>query len=203
MKENNKGRHNYKKNYKNDKSNKRDKEQKASNVNLFDKERIIFLNEEITDSLAKTIVEKLFKLDATNHKDIKLYINSPGGSVSSGLAIYDAIKYIKSDVSTIAIGRVASMASILLVAGTKGKRYAFPNSEIMIHEVSSTAFMTKVTEMKERLDHSQSLNNRLCRLIVKNTNLTMAQVKKNTVNKDTWYSAQKALRYGFVDKVLV
>ncbi len=203
MKENNKSRHNYKKNYKNDKSNKRDKEQKASNVNLFDKERIIFLNEEITDSLAKTIVEKLFKLDATNHKDIKLYINSPGGSVSSGLAIYDAIKYIKSDVSTIAIGRVASMASILLVAGTKGKRYAFPNSEIMIHEVSSTAFMTKVTEMKERLDHSQSLNNRLCRLIVKNTNLTMAQVKKNTVNKDTWYSAQKALRYGFVDKVLV
>lgn len=203
MKENNKSRHNYKKKYKNDKSNKRDKEQKASNVNLFDKERIIFLNEEITDSLAKTIVEKLFKLDATNHKDIKLYINSPGGSVSSGLAIYDAIKYIKSDVSTIAIGRVASMASILLVAGTKGKRYAFPNSEIMIHEVSSTAFMTKVTEMKERLDHSQSLNNRLCRLIVKNTNLTMAQVKKNTVNKDTWYSAQKALRYGFVDKVLV
>lgn len=203
MKENNKSRHNYKKNYKNDKSNKRDKEQKASNVNLFDKERIIFLNEEITDSLAKTIVEKLFKLDATNHKDIKLYINSPGGSVSSGLAIYDAIKYIKSDVSTIAIGRVASMASILLVAGTKGKRYAFPNSEIMIHEVSSSAFMTKVTEMKERLDHSQSLNNRLCKLIVKNTNLSMSQVKKNTVNKDTWYSAQKALRYGFVDRVLV
>lgn len=203
MKENNKSRHNYKKKYKNDKSNKRDKEQKASNVNLFDKERIIFLNEEITDSLAKTIVEKLFKLDATNHKDIKLYINSPGGSVSSGLAIYDAIKYIKSDVSTIAIGRVASMASILLVAGTKGKRYAFPNSEIMIHEVSSSAFMTKVTEMKERLDHSQSLNNRLCKLIVKNTNLSMSQVKKNTVNKDTWYSAQKALRYGFVDKVLV
>lgn len=203
MEEKNKSRHNYKKNYKNDKSNKRDKEQKASNVNLFDKERIIFLNEEITDSLAKTIVEKLFKLDATNHKDIKLYINSPGRSVSSGLAIYDAIKYIKSDVSTIAIGRVASMASILLVAGTKGKRYAFPNSEIMIHEVSSTAFMTKVTEMKERLDHSQSLNNRLCKLIVKNTNLSMSQVKKDTVNKDTWYSAQKALRYGFVDKVLV
>lgn len=203
MEEKNKSRHNHKKNYKNDKSNKRDKEQKASNINLFDKERIIFLNEEITDSLAKTIVEKLFKLDATNHKDIKLYINSPGGSVSSGLAIYDAIKYIKSDVSTIAIGRVASMASILLVAGTKGKRYAFPNSEIMIHEVSSSAFMTKVTEMKERLDHSQSLNNRLCKLIVKNTNLSMAQVKKDTVNKDTWYSAQKALRYGFVDKVLV
>lgn len=203
MEEKNKSRHNHKRNYKNDKSNKRDKEQRASNINLFDKERIIFLNEEITDSLAKTIVEKLFKLDATNHKDIKLYINSPGGSVSSGLAIYDAIKYIKSDVSTIAIGRVASMASILLVAGTKGKRYAFPNSEIMIHEVSSSAFMTKVTEMKERLEHSQSLNNRLCKLIVKNTNLSMSQVKKDTINKDTWYSAQKALKYGFIDKVLM
>lgn len=203
MKEKNKSRHNYKKNYKNDKSNKKDKEQRASNINLFDKERIIFLNEEITDDLAKTIVEKLFKLDATNHKDIKLYINSPGGTVSSGLAIYDAIKYIKSDVSTIAIGRVASMASILLVAGTKGKRYAFPNSEIMIHEVTSSAYMTKVTEMKERFEHSQSLNNRLCKLLVKNTKLNMAQVKKDTINKDTWYSAQKALKYGFVDKVLV
>ncbi len=199
MKGNNKNRHSYKKKYKNDK---KDKEQKASSVNLFDKERIIFLNEEVTDSLAQTIVEKLFKLDATNHKDIKLYINSPGGSVSAGLAIYDAIKYIRSDVSTIAIGRVASMASILLVAGTKGKRYAFPNSEIMIHEVSSSAFMTKVSEMKERLDHSQSLNDRLCRLIVKNTKLNMTQVKKDTVNKDTWYSAHKALKYGFVDKVL-
>lgn len=199
MKGNNKNRHNYKKKYKNDK---KDKEQKASSVNLFDKERIIFLNEEVTDSLAQTIVEKLFKLDATNHRDIKLYINSPGGSVSAGLAIYDAIKYIRSDVSTIAIGRVASMASILLVAGAKGKRYAFPNSEIMIHEVTSSAYMTKVSEMKERLDHSQSLNDRLCRLIVKNTKLNMTQVKKDTVNKDTWYSAHKALKYGFVDKVL-
>lgn len=193
----------YKKNFKNKKKkDKRKEEKRASSINLFDNERIIFLNEEITDNLAKEIIEKLLKLDAVNHKDITMYINSPGGSVSSGLAIYDTMNYIKSDVSTICVGRAASMASILLVGGAKGKRLAFPNSEIMIHEVSSSVIFSKVTEMKERLDHSQSLNDRLCKLLVKNTNRTLSQIKKDTINKDSWYSSYKAKKYGFVDKVI-
>jgi len=166
------------------------------------KDRTIFLNEEITDDVAKDIVTKLLKFDEENHKTIKLYINSPGGSVSAGFAIYDCINYIKSDVSTIAIGRVASMATIILIGGTKGRRCAFPNSEIMIHEVSSSMLFTKLTEMKERVDHTSILNSRIMRLIVKNTNRTLAQVRKDTVNKDTWYSAQKAKRYDMIDKIL-
>ncbi len=184
------------------KKNKKKEETKASNINLFDKERIIFVNDEITDALAKEVIEKLLKLDAVSNKDITLYINSPGGSVSSGLAIFDTMRYVKSDIKTVAIGRVASMASILLVGGTKGKRYSFPNAEIMIHEVSSSALFAKVTEMKERLDHSQSLNDRLCRILVKNSNRTMSQIRKDTINKDTWYSSKRALEYGFIDKVL-
>ncbi len=196
----NKKRYNRNKKSKNNKNKK--KKEEASNINLYDKERIIFINDEITDALAKEVIEKLLKLDLANHKDIKLFINSPGGSVSSGLAIIDMMNYVKSDVSTIGIGRVASMASILLVSGAKGKRYCLENTEVMIHEVTSSALFTKVTEMKERFEHSQSLNNRLCRLIVKNTNRTMKQVKKDTVNKDSWFSSKTALKYGFIDKVL-
>jgi len=197
--EENKYRNKYKKHQK---KNKKKEEIKASNINLYDKERIIFINDEITDTLAKEVIEKLLKLDLANHKDIKVYINSPGGSVSAGLSIIDMMNYVKSDVSTICIGRAASMASILLVCGAKGKRYASANSEVMIHEVSTSALFSKVTELKERLDHSQSLNERLCKLLVKNTNRTLSQIKRDTVNKDSWYSAQRALKYGFVDKVL-
>lgn len=193
----NKCKDNYKKRTKNSKRKENKKEGRTS------EKRVIFINEEITDDSSKTIVMKLLKFDEINHKDIKIYINSPGGSVSAGLAIYDTIKYIKSNVSTIAIGRVASMATILLIAGTKGKRFSFPNAEIMIHETSASAFFTKVTEMKEQFEHAQSLNDRLCDLIVENTNRTVAQVKKDTVNKDSWYSSQKALEYGFIDKILM
>ena len=105
-----------------------------SDISLFE-ERIIFLNKEIDDECAREIIEKLLKLDIHNHRDITIYINSPGGSVSAGLAIYDTMNMIKSDVSTICIGRTASMASVLLVNGTKGKRYILPNAEVMIHEV--------------------------------------------------------------------
>ncbi len=185
------------------KQNKKKDETKASNINLYDKERIIFINDEITDILAKEVIEKLLKLDLVNHKDITLYINSPGGSVSAGLAIIDTMNYIKSDVSTICIGRAASMGSILLISGAKGKRYCTENAEVMIHEVSSSALFTKVTEMKERLDHSRSLNDRICKMIVKRTNMSMTQVKKDTVNKDSWYTSHKALKLGFVDRILV
>lgn len=195
--EENKHRNNYKK-----RSKKKD-ETRASSISLFDKERVIFINDEITDNLAKEVIEKLLKLDLVSHKDITLYINSPGGSVSAGLSIIDMMNYVKSDVSTICIGRAASMGSILLISGAKGKRYCTENSEVMIHEVSSSALFSKVTEMKERLDHSRSLNERICKMIVKCTNMSMAQVKKDTVNKDTWYPAKKALKYGFIDKVLV
>lgn len=105
-----------------------------SDISLFE-ERIIFLNKEIDDECAREIIEKLLKLDIHNHRDITIYINSPGESVSAGLAIYDTMNMIKSDVSTICIGRTASMASVLLVNGTKGKRYILPNAEVMIHEV--------------------------------------------------------------------
>ena len=176
-------------------------ELKPSKLSLFDKERTIFLNTDINDSMAKEIVEKLLQLDLVNHEDITLYINSPGGSVSAGLAICDAINYIKSDVSTVAIGRVASMGSIVLINGTKGKRYALPNSEVMIHEVSTIA-IGDVTTIKEHMKHAEIVNERLCKLLVKNSNRTLKQIKEATIKRDSWYSAQTCLKYGFVDKVL-
>ena len=176
-------------------------ELKPSKLSLFDKERTIFLNTDINDSMAKEIVEKLLQLDLVNHEDITLYINSPGGSVSAGLAICDAMNYIKSDVSTVAIGRVASMGSIILINGTKGKRYALPNSEVMIHEVSTIA-IGDVTRIKEQMKHAEIVNERLCKLLVKNSNRTLKQIKEATIKRDSWYSAQTCLKYGFVDKVL-
>lgn len=190
------------KNYKgkNNKKNKKE-EKKVSSIDLVSK-RIIYLDGEIDDKSAKDIIELLFKLDECNHKDITMYINSGGGSVSSGMAIYDVMNYIKSDVRTICIGRCASMGAILLLNGAKGKRYALPNSEVMIHEVSSMSF-GKVTEMKEKLDHSSSLNDKLHKIIADKTNLTLGQVRKKTTNKDVWLSARQALKLGFVDKILV
>ena len=186
------------------KCNKQNKKEelKPSKLSLFDKERTIFLNTDINDSMAKEIVEKLLQLDLVNHEDITLYINSPGGSVSAGLAICDAMNYIKSDVSTVAIGRVASMGSIILINGTKGKRYALPNSEVMIHEVSTLFIGGDITRIKEQMRHAEIVNECLCRLLVKNSNRTLKQIKEATVKRDSWYSAQTCLKYGFVDKVL-
>ena len=124
-------------------------------------------------------------MDACSHKDITMYINSSGGSVASGLAIYDIMNVIKSDIRTIGLGRCASMESVLIINGKKGKRYILENAEIMIHEVSSFS-SGKLTEMKERLDHTHSLNERLMRIIANKTNRTLKQVKQYTINKDSW-----------------
>lgn len=188
--------------YKNSKNkSKKQKEQKRVNsIDLLDK-RIIYLDGEIDDNVAKKIVELLLKLDMCSHKDITMYINSPGGSVSSGLAIYDVMNYIKSDIRTVGIGKCASMASILLINGTKGKRCLLPNAEVMIHEVSSIS-IGKVTEMQEKLDHSKILNERLYRIMASKTNRTIKQIKKDTFNKDKWISSNQALKYGFVDRIL-
>lgn len=173
---------------------------RLSSIDLFEK-RMVYLDGEIDDDSAKEIISKLLKLDLHNHNDITMYINSPGGSVTSGFAIYDAMNMIKSKVSTVCIGRCASMASVLLVNGAKGKRYILPNAEIMIHEVSSFNY-GKVTEMQEKLEHSKSLNQRLWEIIATKSKKSYLQIKKEATMKDKWYNAQEALKYGFVDKIL-
>lgn len=186
--------------YKNNYRKRKHKAKEVSSINLVEK-RIIYLDGEINDEVAKSTIELLLKLDMCNHRDITMYINSPGGSVSSGLAIYDVMNYIKSDIKTIGIGKCASMASILLINGTKGKRYLLPNAEVMVHEVSSFS-MGKVTEMQEKLDHSKILNERIYKIMASKTHRTINQIKKDTANKDSWMSSNKALHYGFVDKIL-
>ena len=191
---------NYK--YKNKKNEYKEKKKpKVSDIDLKEK-RIIYLDGEIDDKLAKEIIEILLKMDACNHNDITMYINSGGGSVSSGLAIYDVMSMIKSDVRTICIGRAASMASVLLINGAKGKRHILPHAEVMIHEVSSGTF-GKVTEMQEHLEHSKNLNTKLRKIIVDKTNLNWKLVKEYTINKDKWFNAKEAKYYGFVDKILL
>lgn len=173
---------------------------KLSSIDLLER-RVIYLAGEIDDECAREIIKKLLKLDIQSHKDITMYINSAGGSVASVLAIYDVMNMIKSDVSTIGIGKCASMASILLINGAKGKRYILPNAEVMIHEVSAWTF-GKVTEMQMKLDHSKSLNNKLWKIIADKTNRSFHQIKKDATNKDALMSSKLALKYGFVDKIL-
>lgn len=172
---------------------------KLSDIDLKER-RIIYLDGEIDDKLAKETIETLIRLDLCNHKDITMIINSPGGSVTSGLAIYDTMSAIKSDVSTVGIGRIASMATILLINGTKGKRYLLPNAEVMIHEVSSFNY-GKLAEMNDKLKHTRSLNEKLIKIIANKTNRTIKQLRKDTVNKDRWLTATTALKEGFVDKI--
>lgn len=189
----------YKKNKKKDYKTK--EKEKVSSIDLQEK-RIIYLDGDIDDELAKKIIESLLKMDACNHQDITMYINSPGGSVASGFAIYDIMNMIKSDVKTICIGRAASMACILLLNGATGKRMILPNAEIMIHEVSGGGVFGRVSQVEQHLDHSKSLNIKLRKIIVDTTKLSWKQVKEGTTNKDKWFTAEEAVKYGFVDKVL-
>ena len=164
------------------------------------KERIIFLSGEITDEIANTIVSELLYLDSINHNDISLYINSPGGSITSGMAIMDTMNYIKSDVSTICIGMAASMAAFLLSCGTKGKRYILPNAEVMIHQPLG-GVSGQATEIKIAAERILKLKDKLNKLLSKNTNQPLEKVQIDT-DRDYFMDANEAKEYGIIDKIL-
>lgn len=164
------------------------------------KDRIIFLSGEIDDDLSNMVISELLYLDSISNDEISLYINSPGGNITSGMAIYDTINYIKSDVSTICIGMAASMASILLSSGTKGKRYILPNSEVMIHQPLG-GVSGQATEIKIVADRILYLRDKLNNILANNTNKNIEQIKKDT-ERDYYLNAKEALEYGIVDKIL-
>ncbi len=164
------------------------------------KDRIIILNGEINDSLSNSVVAQLLYLDSLNNEDISLYINSPGGSISAGMAIYDTMNFIKSDVSTICIGMCASMGAFLLSSGTKGKRYALPNSEVMIHQPLGGA-EGQATEIKIAAEHIIKIRKRLNKILAKNTGKNLLKIERDT-ERDNYMDADSALEYGLIDKVL-
>ena len=165
------------------------------------KERIIFLGEEVNDVSASVIVAQLLFLEADDpDKDIQLYINSPGGSVTAGLAIYDTMQYIKCDVSTICMGLAASMGAFLLSSGAKGKRYALPNSEIMIHQPSGGA-KGQATDIKIVADQILKTKEKLNRILAENTGKPIDVIARDT-ERDNFMFAEEALEYGLVDKIL-
>ena len=165
-------------------------------------ERVIFLGEDVNEHTANLVVAQLLYLAYEDpKKDIKLYINSPGGSVYDGLAIYDTIQYIKPDVQTIGIGLQASMGAFLLSSGTKGKRVALPNSRIMIHQPSSGT-QGKVTDQEITLRESIYLKQRLNEILSKNTGQDISKIEKDA-DRDYWMSAEEAKKYGLIDEVRV
>jgi len=165
------------------------------------KERIIFLGGPITDAVANTIIAQLLFLDnMENIEDIKLYINSPGGSVSAGLAVYDTIQYVKSDVSTICIGMAASMGAVLLAAGKKGKRLSLPNSEIMLHQVMGGA-EGQASDIEISAKHILKIKDRINRILADHTLKPLKTIEKDT-DRDFYMSAEEAKKYGIVDKVI-
>ncbi len=164
------------------------------------KDRIVFLSGEITDDVANTIVSELLYLDSINHQDISLYINSPGGSITSGMAIFDTMNFIKSDISTICIGMAASMAAFLLSSGTKGKRYILPNAEVMIHQPLGGA-TGQATEIKIAAERILKLKKKLNEILSNNTNQNIKKIEQDT-ERDYFMNAKEALEYGIVDKIL-
>lgn len=165
------------------------------------KDRIIFLGEEVTDVSANLIVAQLLFLESEDPgRDIHLYINSPGGSVTAGMAIYDTMRYIKCDVSTICMGMAASMGAFLLAGGTKGKRLALPHSEIMIHQPSGGA-QGQATEIQIVADHILKTKHNLNSILAANTGQPLEKVAQDT-ERDNYMSAQEALEYGLIDKVI-
>lgn len=164
-------------------------------------DRIIFLNEEVNEATASVVVAQLLHLaneDPT--KDIQLYINSPGGSVYDGLAIYDTMQYIKPDVQTIGIGLQASMGAFLLASGAKGKRFALPNARVMIHQPSSGT-QGKVTDQEISLREALELKESLAKMMAENTGQKLDKVKAD-MERDCWMSADEAMKYGIIDEVI-
>lgn len=165
------------------------------------KERIIFLGEEVSDVSASVIVAQLLFLEADDpDKDIQLYINSPGGSVTAGMAIYDTMQYIKCDVSTVCIGMAASMGAFLLAGGKKGKRFALPNAEIMIHQPSGGA-QGQATEIQIAAEHILKTRKKLNDILAENTGQSLEVIKIDT-ERDNFMSAPEAKEYGLIDEVI-
>ncbi len=164
-------------------------------------DRIVFLSEEVNDTTASLVVAQLLYLEAQDpDKDIQFYINSPGGSVTAGMAIYDTMQYIKCDVSTICIGMAASMGAFLLSAGTKGKRYALPNAEIMIHQPSAGT-QGQVTDMAIHLKRLEIIKQRMNRILAENTGKSIETVTADC-ERDNFMTAEQAVEYGLIDKVI-
>jgi ATP-dependent Clp protease protease subunit len=165
------------------------------------KERIIFLGGVVDDNVANLVIAQLLFLDSQDSKrDVKLYVNSPGGSVTAGLAIYDTMQYIKSDVSTICVGMAASMAAVLLAAGKKGKRFALPNSEILLHQVMGQAGGQAV-EIEISAKHIIKIKERLNKILAKHTGQSLAKIEKDT-DRDFYLDADQAKDYGIVDEII-
>ena len=165
------------------------------------KERIIFLGEEVNDASASVIVAQLLFLESEDpEKDIHLYINSPGGSVTAGMAIYDTMQFIKCDVSTVCIGMAASMGAFLLAGGAKGKRMALPNAEIMIHQPSGGA-QGQATEIEISAKHILATKEKMARIMAENTGQDFEVVMADT-ERDTWKTAEEALEYGLIDRII-
>lgn len=166
------------------------------------KERIIFLADEVNDTTASLVIAQLLFLESEDpSKDISLYINSPGGSVSAGFGIYDTMNYIKCDVSTICVGMAASMGAFLLAGGTKGKRIALPNSEIMIHQpLGGLPGHNQATDMKIATDNILRTKERLNRILSANTDKSMEEIERDT-DRNNWMTADQALEYGLIDHI--
>mgnify|MGYP000660793970 CR=1 FL=1 len=164
-------------------------------------DRIIMLSDEVNDVTASLVVAQLLYLEGQDpDKDIQLYINSPGGSISAGMAVYDTMQYIKCDVSTICIGMAASMGSFLLAAGAKGKRLILPNSEVMIHQPMGGT-QGQASDIKIQADHILFIRNRMNHLLAEMTGQPLEVIEKDT-DRDNWMTADDAVRYGLVDKVI-
>ena len=164
------------------------------------KDRIILLSGEIDDECANSVIEQLLYIDTLNNEEISLYINSPGGSVTSGMAIYDTMNFVKSDVSTICLGMAASMGAFLLSSGTKGKRFALPNSEIMIHQPLGGA-KGQATEIKIAAEQILKTKEKLNKILSENTGQDLKKVEQDT-ERDHFLDANEALDYGLIDKII-
>ncbi|MEK7639779.1 MAG: ATP-dependent Clp endopeptidase proteolytic subunit ClpP [Patescibacteria group bacterium] len=165
------------------------------------KDRIIFLGDGIDDGMANTVIAQLLLLESQDReKDIKIYINSPGGAVTSGMAIYDTMQYVKPDVSTICVGMAASMAAVLLAGGKKGKRFALPNAEILIHQVMGGT-EGQASDIKIRAEHILKIKDRLNIILAKHTGQSLKTIENDT-DRDNFMTAEESRKYGIVDKII-
>ena len=165
------------------------------------RDRIVFLSGPITDSVANTVIAQLLFLEQEDpKKDIKLYINTPGGLVTAGMAIYDTMQYVKCDITTICIGMAASMGAVLLAAGTKGKRFALPNSEILLHQLMG-GVEGQAIEVEIAAKHIVKIKERLNQILAKHTGQPLAKIEKDT-DRDFWLTAEEAKDYGLIDQII-